>query len=146
MAHSAAQHLHIEDAAHELRPQVTVRRDALALADAGSLERAIEKLRAVTQANPKNGLAHDRLGELLLRANRPKQALVPLLAMIEQGHENLNLHIQLARAYGMLGEFDRALSHLARYEALFTGDDRIRTMRDETEQAKLAAESDNPPR
>lgn len=96
--------------------------EALAMADAGRLPQAIETLREITEGNPGNAFAHDRLGELLLRAGRAEEALVPLLAMVERGLERPNLRLNLTKAYAQLGRYEEALAEARRFNELSPND------------------------
>ncbi len=109
--------------------------DALADAEEGDLDSAIARLQALAEGNPRNASVREYLAEFLVRARRPHEALVPLREMLEHGYERPSVRRQLAMIYAMLGEFEKAMAELERFEALAPHDTRGRVFRGQLERA-----------
>ncbi|MGE3774282.1 MAG: tetratricopeptide repeat protein, partial [Gammaproteobacteria bacterium] len=94
--------------------------------------RAVPLLRAVVQAQPKDGAVRELLGQALLASGDAAGALKELRRALALGRDTPDNRLALARAHLLRGEFDDALARLAaaRDEAnpawqLLSGDVRV---------------------
>lgn len=95
---------------------------AVALVNAGKVDQAIDKLRAIAASNPRNTFALDRMSELLVEAGRPSEALEPLRALVALGVERPAVRNNLARAYLALGRREEAREQVDAFRALWPDD------------------------
>lgn len=102
---------------------------ALMMADKGKLEEGIRELQNVVDENHRSVFAHDQLGNLLLRAQRPRKALVVLRALIDAGFERPSVRRRMSLAYTMLGDYPKARAELDRYQELCPEDPDARAFR-----------------
>jgi len=109
---------------------------ALALADTGRLGRAIEQLEGLVAANPRNSFAADQLGELLIRAKRPAEAVAVLETVTGAGLERPSIRRRLSLAHLMLGDFAACERELDRYDELCPGDPAARAFREQLERQR----------
>ena len=114
--------------------------NALAVADMGRRSKAIEQLRAITAANPRNSFAHEQLGELLLKDGDTEQAIEVLTAMTEAGLERPSIRRLLSLAYYQVGDLPAAAQELDRYDELCPGDEKTLEFRKLLE-AEIAKQS-----
>ena len=126
-------------AARERLDEYRTVREAPLLAAAGRRDEAIRRLQRVVAANPRNTLAHDVLGQLLIRAGRPREALGVLGAMVERGLERPILRQHRAEAHAALGEWPAALAELERAEELCPGDATTARLLTKVREAMAAA-------
>ncbi len=83
------------------------------LADDGDTGKAIEVLASVNWVDPFDQELHGRLGDLLLEAQRPREALREFqVALALKPHDIVTAHYRLARAHAELGDAARAQAHL----------------------------------
>ena len=83
------------------------------LAEEGNTETAIEVLASVNWVDPFDQELHGTLGELLLDAQRPHEALREFkVALALNPHDLVTAHYQLARAHAQLGDAAQAQVHL----------------------------------
>ena len=82
-------------------------------AEAGRTEMAIEVLASVNWVDPFDQEVHGRLGDLLLDAQRPQQALREYeVALALKPHDPVTAHYRLASAHAELGNATQAQGHL----------------------------------
>jgi len=81
--------------------------------EAGEAARAVPLLRAVVQAQPRDGSARELLGEALLASGDAGGALKELRRALALGRDTPDNRLALARAHLSRGEFDEALARLA---------------------------------
>lgn len=91
---------------------------AVAMAGIGRQQEAIARLRDVVAENPRNVFALDKLAGLLLRSDRPAEAIEAFERMVAQGCERPGVRQGLAVAHALLGQRGRAFEQAALYEAL----------------------------
>lgn len=113
---------------------------ALAVADTGRLGRAIEQLQGLVAANPRNSFAADQLGELLIQAKRPADAVAVLEAVTSAGLERPSIRRRLSLAHLMLGDLESSQRELDRYEELCPGDPAAQAFREELARKRAASE------
>jgi len=83
------------------------------LAEAGQTDLAIEVLASVNWVDPFDQELHGRLGDLLLDAQRPQQALQEFeVALALNPHDPVTAHYRLASAHAKLGNATQAQAHL----------------------------------
>jgi tetratricopeptide (TPR) repeat protein len=83
------------------------------LAERGQIERAIPVLTSVNWVDPFDQELHGILGNLLLDAQRPQEALREFeVALALKPHDIVTAHFRLARAHAQLGDTAQAQAHL----------------------------------
>ncbi|TAJ08055.1 MAG: tetratricopeptide repeat protein [Planctomycetota bacterium] len=95
--------------------------DALGLSDAGRHAEAVEPLRAIAAANPRNYVALERLGNALVLLGRHAEAVAPLEALCANGPQWAGAHYNLGVALYQSGRQDAGLDHFRRAVALDPG-------------------------
>jgi tetratricopeptide (TPR) repeat protein len=95
----------------ERRDELSRMNRALSLVDEGKRDEAITELERITAENPRNARAHQSLGRLLIEADRPREALKPLRAILNQGYDHPNVRRGLVLAHGALREYRKARRH-----------------------------------
>ena len=79
----------------------------------GETAPAIEVLERVLQVQPLDAELHRQLGELLLAANRPADALDEFQVVLARGaYDKANAYFQIARAYDALGDSEATRENL----------------------------------
>lgn len=107
--------------------------DAPQLVAAGRRDDAIRNLREVVEQNPRNAFALDALGQYLIEAGRPREALEPLGELLVLGLDRPVLRHHLASAHEALGDYPAALEHLDVAERLLPGDPDVAEARERIE-------------
>lgn len=95
--------------------------DALGLSDAGRHAEAVEALRGIAAANPRNYVALERLGNALVLLGRHAEAVAPLESLCRSGPQWAGAHYNLGVALYQSGRQDDGLDHFRRALALDPG-------------------------
>jgi arylsulfatase A-like enzyme len=95
--------------------------DAQGLSDLGRHAEAVDALRPIAAANPRNYVALERLGNALVLLGRHAEAVAPLEALCANGPQWAGAHYNLGVALYSSGQQDRGLDHFRRAIALDPG-------------------------
>jgi Flp pilus assembly protein TadD len=101
---------------------------AASLAAAGKRERAIEVLREVISANPRNALARELLADQLVQLRRWSEALAVFEQLLETSVERASIRAGLGRCLDQLGRREEAVVHLRRAAELDPGNVQVLRM------------------
>lgn len=84
----------------------------------GDLATALKYAQEAVALEPNNAAAHDLVGRALLDMDRPKDAILELLAATRIAPRNSTFHLQLAHAYRKAGETTSANKEMATFKQL----------------------------
>lgn len=90
--------------------------------DAGDYEAALAHFREQMAANPQDAEAHSNAGQVLIRLGRATEALPLLRDASELDPSRWAYRFNLARAEGLLGQWDKAAEDYAAASKLYPGD------------------------
>lgn len=92
-----------------------LRRQAVVSLEAGDLARAVDLRRAIVERQPDVAALHADLGDALLLADRPEEAVESFERALSLD-PGADVHRQLAEAYGALGQAGKRREHLEAHE------------------------------
>jgi tetratricopeptide (TPR) repeat protein len=88
----------------------------------GDLETALAQYQAAIARNPEDAESYSNLGQVLIKLNRPAEALPQLERAAAILPSRWAYQFNVARAHGLLGQWDAAVEGYRRAQALFPDD------------------------
>ena len=88
----------------------------------GDYEAALTQYQGAVETNPQDAESHSNLGQVLVRLNRPVEALPSFDRAIALLPERWAYHFNRARALGLLGRWEEAIAGYKRADAIMPDD------------------------
>jgi tetratricopeptide (TPR) repeat protein len=88
----------------------------------GDIAGALAQFEAAVEANPQDPVALNNVGQVLVRDNRPQDALAYFDRAVARAPEHWAYHFNRARAYALLGQWPQAIAGYQEAARLFPDD------------------------